>query len=84
MSAVMSMTLKLETLRTTFQQVRLSKIFQKIGLVHFAALVKMNSARHKITSNGDNAYLHCFFLRYLVHNSLNHPCELHSKVFSLG
>ena len=67
MSAVMSMTLKLETLRTTFQQVRLSKICQKIGFVHFAALVKMNSARHKITSNGGDFASIAFFssLAYL-------------------
>ena len=79
MSAVMSMTLKLETLRTTFQQVRLSKICQKIGFVHFAALVKMNSARHKITSNGGDFASIAFFLISLICSF-----ELTSKVFSLG
>lgn len=79
MSAVMSMTLKLETLRTTFQQVRLSKICQKIGFVHFAALVKMNSARHKITSNGgDFASIAFFFFAHLFT-----PMAL-PKVFSFG
>ena len=52
MSVVMNMTRKLETLKMEFLLVQLLKTCQKIRLARSVALVRINSARHKITGNG--------------------------------
>jgi len=69
MSVVMNMTLKLEIPRMAFPPEQRLKTCQKIGFAHSAALVRMNSARHKFKGNGGKKASIAFFTRFSLYSA---------------